>query len=58
MSRYNAIVKYKTSMYSFFLPVALAMNMAGIKDPELFKQSKRILLQMGHFFQVWQLADF
>jgi farnesyl diphosphate synthase len=52
MKRYNAIVKYKTSYYSFFLPVALAMNMAGIKDPELFKQSKRILLEMGKFFQV------
>lgn len=52
MKRYNAIVKYKTSYYSFFLPVALAMNMAGIKDPELYLQSKRILLEMGHFFQV------
>ena len=52
MNRYNAIVKYKTSYYSFFLPVALAMNMAGIKDSELYLQSKRILLEMGHFFQV------
>jgi len=52
MTKYNAIVKYKTSYYSFFLPVALAMNMAGIKDAELFKQSKRVLLQMGRFFQV------
>ena len=51
MTKYNAIVKYKTSYYSFFLPVALAMNMAGIKDAELFKQSKRVLLQMGRFFQ-------
>lgn len=52
MKRYNGIVKYKTSYYSFFLPVALAMNMAGIKDPELYKQSKRILLEMGQFFQI------
>eukprot|EP00092_Neocalanus_flemingeri_P061590 GFUD01074094.1.p1 GENE.GFUD01074094.1~~GFUD01074094.1.p1 ORF type:complete len:388 (-),score=78.24 GFUD01074094.1:438-1601(-) len=52
MSRYSAIVKYKTSYYSFYLPVSLAMNIAGIKDPELFKGAKTILLEMGHYFQV------
>ena len=57
MNRYKAIVKYKTGYYSFFLPVALAMNMAGIKDPELYRQSKIILLEMGHFFQVGLVTD-
>lgn len=52
MQRYKAIVKYKTSYYSFYLPVALAMHMAGLQDPALFKQAKHILLEMGHFFQV------
>jgi farnesyl diphosphate synthase len=27
MDRYNSIVKYKTSYYSFVLPVALSMHM-------------------------------
>jgi len=52
MARYTAIVKYKTSFYSFYLPVSLAMNMAGIKDPELFEGAKTILLEIGHYFQV------
>lgn len=52
MDRYNAIVKYKTAYYSFQLPVALSMYLAGIYDPELHRQSKTILLEMGHFFQV------
>jgi len=52
MKRYKAIVKYKTSYYSFYLPVALAMHMAEIKDPNLFSAAKTILLDMGTFFQV------
>ena len=30
MERYEAIVKYKTGFYSFYLPVALAMYMVSI----------------------------
>lgn len=30
IERYNAIVKYKTAFYSFFLPVALAMHMVSL----------------------------
>lgn len=52
MSRYNSIAKYKTGYYSFHLPVAIALYMAGIRDPELHRQAKTILLEMGHFFQV------
>ncbi|KAF2896874.1 hypothetical protein ILUMI_09302 [Ignelater luminosus] len=52
MNRYSAIVKYKTAYYSFQLPVALAMYMAGKYDPEMHRQAKTILLEMGHFFQV------
>lgn len=51
MDRYSAIVKYKTAHYSFHLPVALAFYMAGVKDPEMHRQAKTILLQMGHVFQ-------
>ncbi|XP_005182435.1 uncharacterized protein LOC101895546 [Musca domestica] len=52
MEKYNATVANKTAYYTFYLPFALAMHLAGIKDPEAFRQSKTILLEMGHFFQV------
>ncbi|XP_036143821.1 farnesyl pyrophosphate synthase-like [Monomorium pharaonis] len=52
MNQYNSIVKCKTSYYSFLLPVILAMHLAGIKDPEIFRQAETILLEMGHLFQV------
>ncbi|CAG5121297.1 unnamed protein product [Candidula unifasciata] len=52
MERYSAIVKWKTAFYSFYLPVAIAMYMAGISDGESHTKAKTILLQMGHFFQV------
>ncbi|XP_019734229.1 farnesyl pyrophosphate synthase isoform X1 [Hippocampus comes] len=52
MERYKAIVKYKTAFYSFYLPVAAAMYMAGIKDEEEHRNAKLILLEMGEFFQI------
>ncbi|CAL8143177.1 unnamed protein product [Orchesella dallaii] len=52
MDRYSAIVKYKTSFYSFYLPVAFAMTMAEIDDPNLLQQVRKVTLEMGHFFQV------
>ncbi|TDG50754.1 hypothetical protein AWZ03_002743 [Drosophila navojoa] len=52
METYKAIVENKTAHYSFYLPFALAMHLAGYKDAEAFRQSKTILLEMGHFFQV------
>lgn len=52
METYSAIVKWKTAFYSFYLPVALAMYMAGISDEAVHSTAKTILLQMGHFFQV------
>lgn len=52
MKRYNTIVKYKTSYYSFQLPVALAMYLANMYDEEQHRQAKTILLEMGEFFQV------
>ncbi|CAD1473054.1 unnamed protein product, partial [Heterotrigona itama] len=52
MDKYNALVKHKTAYYTFVLPVTLAMSFAGIKDPEMYRQAKTILLEMGHLFQV------
>ncbi|KAH8233370.1 hypothetical protein KR026_007276 [Drosophila bipectinata] len=52
MDNYKAIVDNKTAYYSFYLPFAVALHLAGYKDAEAFRQSKTILLEMGHFFQV------
>jgi len=52
LERYKAIVKFKTAFYSFYLPVALAMYMAGIKDTQSHENAKEILLTMGEFFQI------
>lgn len=52
IDRYNAIVKWKTAFYSFYLPVALALHMAGIKKQEVFDEAKEILLKMGEYFQI------
>ncbi|SPP73997.1 farnesyl pyrophosphate synthase [Drosophila guanche] len=52
MDSYKSIVDNKTAYYSFYLPFAVALHLAGYKDAEAFRQSKTILLEMGHFFQV------
>ncbi|KAK2086496.1 Serine/threonine-protein kinase Nek2 [Saguinus oedipus] len=49
--RYKSIVKYKTAFYSFYLPVAAAMHMAGI-DGEKAHTNAKILLEMGEFLQI------
>lgn len=51
IEKYDAIVKWKTSYYSFYLPVASAMYMAGITDSS-HNKAKDILLKMGRFFQI------
>jgi len=52
MDLYTSIVKYKTSFYSFYLPVRLALAMSGVNDPEVLQQVRTVTLEMGHFFQV------
>ncbi|XP_054165527.1 uncharacterized protein LOC128963085 [Oppia nitens] len=51
-TRYKNIVKYKTSYYSFVLPVRLAMYMSGVDDEDEHKNAEEILLKIGHMFQV------
>ncbi|KAG0223349.1 Farnesyl pyrophosphate synthetase [Actinomortierella wolfii] len=52
IEKHKFIVIYKTAYYSFYLPVALAMHMAGIKDEAAFKQAESILIPLGEYFQV------
>uniref|UniRef100_A0A2I3TLC2 Farnesyl pyrophosphate synthase n=1 Tax=Pan troglodytes TaxID=9598 RepID=A0A2I3TLC2_PANTR len=49
--RYKSIVKYKAAFYSY-LPVAAAMYMAGIDGDKEHANGKKILLEMGEFFQI------
>ncbi|XP_006153462.1 farnesyl pyrophosphate synthase isoform X3 [Tupaia chinensis] len=50
--RYKSIVKFKTAFYSFYLPVAAAMYMAGIDGEKEHANARKILLEMGEFFQI------
>nr|4KPD_A Chain A, Farnesyl pyrophosphate synthase [Homo sapiens] len=50
--RYKSIVKYKTAFFSFYLPIAAAMYMAGIDGEKEHANAKKILLEMGEFFQI------
>ncbi|RLM73636.1 hypothetical protein C2845_PM15G23960 [Panicum miliaceum] len=47
---YHRIVKYKTSYYSFYLPVACALLLSGAKL-ENFSELRDILIEMGVYFQ-------
>lgn len=52
LEKHQYIVIYKTAFYSFYLPVALGMYMAGITDSALFEHAKKILIPLGEYFQV------
>jgi len=51
LERWTSIVKYKTAFYSFYLPVAMGMIVAGISDKAEFDAARDILLIMGIYFQ-------
>lgn len=51
MQRVQAIAKHKTSYYSFYLPAALGMSLAGIRDPKAFDQAKDVCVDIGIYFQ-------
>ncbi|KAI5710957.1 hypothetical protein M8J76_000005 [Diaphorina citri] len=52
MDRYAQIVKYGTAYHFFKLPVSLALYMAGVRDLELHRQARTLLLEMGQFHQM------
>ncbi|KAI0429501.1 farnesyl pyrophosphate synthetase [Xylaria sp. FL1042] len=52
LEKYSFIVIYKTAYYSFYLPVALALQMLNIATPKNLKQAEDILIPMGEYFQV------
>lgn len=52
MSKHSFIVRFKTAYYSFYLPVVLAMYVAGITDSKDLKQAENILIPLGEYFQI------
>ena len=57
--RHKTIVIYKTAIYSFYLPVALALLICGFpvekkneSDPDYYKLALDILLPLGEYFQI------
>uniref|UniRef100_H2ZHX6 Farnesyl pyrophosphate synthase n=1 Tax=Ciona savignyi TaxID=51511 RepID=H2ZHX6_CIOSA len=51
-AKHAAIIKYKTAYYSFYLPVATAMYLVGIRDDECHTAACNILTKIGSLFQV------
>ena len=49
--RWELIVTYKTSFYSFYLSVAFAMTYVGITNKDAFDAARQILITMGVYFQ-------
>lgn len=52
LRKHSLIVIYKTAFYSFYLPVALAMQMSGVTNDDAYKQAEKILIPMGEYFQI------
>lgn len=52
LKKHSFIVIFKTAYYSFYLPVALAMFVAGITDPKDLKQAQDVLIPLGEYFQI------
>ena len=50
--RYIDIVTYKTAYYSFYLPVACGLHLAGAATDDALATAKGILIKMGQYFQI------
>lgn len=46
------IVRYKTAYYTFYLPCAIGMIYAGVKDPASYRLARDICCRIGEFFQI------
>ncbi|KAK6094023.1 Farnesyl pyrophosphate synthetase [Batrachochytrium dendrobatidis] len=52
IEKHAYIVEFKTAYYSFYLPIALAMRLAGITEERAYIQARDVLLPLGEYFQV------
>ena len=52
LDTYLRIVTYKTAFYTFYLPVACGMRLAGVQAQAAYQLAEDICCQMGQYFQV------
>ncbi|XP_055693909.1 farnesyl pyrophosphate synthase-like [Lutzomyia longipalpis] len=52
MDLYNMLNINKTAWYTYYLPVACAMYLAGYTDEMAFRRAQKLLLDIGYYFQV------
>lgn len=52
LDNYLRIVTFKTAYYSFYLPVACGMVLAGIQAPAAYELAQKICVEMGQYFQI------
>ena len=52
LDRYKAVVRYKTAYYSFYLPLACGMVLAGLSDDASLEIAKEISVELGEKFQI------
>eukprot|EP00877_Chromochloris_zofingiensis_P000555 jgi/Chrzof1/104/Cz01g03190.t1 len=52
MDAYLRIITYKTAFYTFYLPVACGMVLAGLTSPESFELAESICIDIGRYFQI------
>ncbi|OON19655.1 polyprenyl synthetase, partial [Opisthorchis viverrini] len=50
-SNFNEICTWKTGFYTFYLPVACGMAIAGTTDEASYSAASHILLKLGRYFQ-------
>ncbi|CAG9463491.1 unnamed protein product [Pedinophyceae sp. YPF-701] len=52
LDTYLRIVTFKTAFYTFYLPVALGMRLAGVEDEGAYRVAQDICIEMGQYFQI------
>lgn len=49
---YNRIVTFKTAIYTFYLPIACGMHLAGYDSARQLELARRISIELGKKFQI------
>lgn len=49
---YARIVKFKTAMYSFYLPIALGLCVSGVEDENVYDAARDVCVSLGEYFQI------
>lgn len=55
---YLRIITYKTAFYTFYLPVASGLVLAGETRQEAYDLAQQICVEMGQYFQVRDILFF